>query len=86
MASVLSFFENFVAPRVEGTKLHPLKDILGFTIGTDLSGCNDWEEIKLYGISNEIWLKPFLTLPHGITFHETINRVFSVLDTKGLQE
>jgi len=59
MASVLSFFDNFVDTRVEGTKLHPLKDILAFTIGTVLSGCNDWEEIELYGINKEIWLKTF---------------------------
>ena len=86
MASVLSFFDNLVDPRVERTKLHPLKDILAFTIGAVMSGCNDWEEIELYGVSKEIWLKTFLTLPHGIPSHDTINRVFSALDTKELQE
>jgi len=79
MASVLSFFDNLVDPHVERTKLHPLKDILALTICAVLSGRNDWEEIELYGISKENWLKTFLTLPHGIPSHDTINRVFSVI-------
>jgi predicted transposase YbfD/YdcC len=75
-----------VDPRVERTKFHSLKDILALTICAVLSGCNDWEEIELYGISKEHWLKTFLALPHGIPSHDTINRVFSALDTKDLQD
>lgn len=85
MAIVLPFFENLVDPRIERTKLHSLKDILALTICAVLSGCNDWEEIELYGISKENWLKTFLALPNGIPSHDTINRVFSALDTKDLQ-
>ncbi len=86
MGSVLSFFDDLADPHVERTKLHSLKDILALTICAVLSGCNDWEEIELYGISKENWLKSFLALPHGIPSHDTINRVFSALDTKELQE
>lgn len=85
MANVLGFFDNLVAPRIERTKLHSLKDILALTICAVLSGCNDWEEIELYGISKENWLKTFLALPNGIPSHDTINRVFSALDAKDLQ-
>lgn len=86
MSSVLPFFDHLVDPRIERTKLHSLKDILALTICAVLSGCNDWEEIELYGISKEKWLKTFLTLSHGIPSHDTINRVFSALDAKDLQE
>ncbi|MBX9784746.1 MAG: transposase family protein [Chitinophagaceae bacterium] len=44
---MLSFFENLTDPRVERTKLHSLKDIIGLTICAVLSGCNDWEEIEI---------------------------------------
>lgn len=85
MANVLPFFDNLVDPRIERTKLHSLKDILALTICAVLSGCNDWEEIELYGNSKETWLKTFLALPNGIPSHDTINRVFSALDAKDLQ-
>lgn len=86
MPIVLPFFDSLLDPRVERTRLHSLKDILALTICAVLSGCNDWEEIELYGISKEKWLKTFLVLPHGIPSHDTINRVFSALDTKDLQK
>jgi len=86
MNGILPFFDDLKDPRVERTKLHSLKDILALTICGVLSGCNDWEEIELYGISKEKWLKTFLALPNGIPSHDTINRVFSALNAKDLQE
>lgn len=86
MDNVFSCFDTLSDPRVERTRLHSLKDIMALTICAVLSGCNDWEEIELYGISKEKWLKQFLELPNGIPSHDTINRVFSALDTKQLQQ
>ena len=83
---MLSFFEGLTNPRVERTKLHSLKDIIGLTICAVLSGCNDWEEIELYGENKEQWLKQFLSLPNGIPSHDTINRLFAMLDPKELRD
>ncbi len=85
MSGVLSFFKDLSDPRVERSKLHSLKDILALTICAVLSGCNDWEEIELYGISKERWLKTFLELPNGIPSHDTVNRLFASLNSKELQ-
>lgn len=85
MNAVLPFFTNLIDPRVERTKRHSLKDILAITICAVLSGCNDWEEIELYGISKQRWLSQFLDLPNGIPSHDTINRLFASLDPKALQ-
>jgi predicted transposase YbfD/YdcC len=82
---MLSFFESLTDPRIERTKLHSLKDIIGLTICAVLSGCNDWEEIEIYGESKEAWLKQFLSLPNGIPSHDTINRLFASLDPQELQ-
>lgn len=86
MKTIFSYFSSLKDPRVERSKLHSLKDILALTICAVLSGCNDWEEIELYGISKESWLKTFLELPNGIPSHDTINRVFSALNPQDLQQ
>lgn len=86
MKGLLSYFEGLTDPRVERTRLHSLNDIIAITICAVLSGCNDWEEIELYGQSKEAWLRTFLLLPNGIPSHDTINRVFAALDSTQLQQ
>lgn len=84
-----SFFEHFASlpdPRVERTRLHKLSDILFITMAAVLSGCDDWNEIELYGESKEEWLRQYLELPAGIPSHDTFNRVFSLLDAEALRE
>jgi hypothetical protein len=46
---MLSFFDDLPDPRVDRTKLHSLKDIIGITICAVISSCDDWDEIELYG-------------------------------------
>lgn len=83
---MLSFFDSLTDPRVERSKLHSLRDIIGLTICAVLSGCNDWEEIELYAECKQEWLKQFLALPNGIPSHDTINRVFSTLNPAELKD
>ena len=82
---MLSFFDTVTDFRLDRTKLHSLKDIIGLTICAVLSGCDDWEEIEIYGESKQTFLKQFLAFPNGIPSHDTINRVFSMLNPKELQ-
>jgi hypothetical protein len=42
----------------------------------------DFEDMKEYGHQNKAFLSAFLSLPHGIPFHDTFRRVFGILDTK----
>ena len=83
---MLSYFDKLTDPRVDRTKLHALKDIIGLTICAVLSGCDDWEEIELYGHQKEPWLKGFLSLPNGIPSHDTIGRVFAALNPIELRD
>ena len=57
---MLSFFDTLTDLRLDRTKLHFLKDIIGLTICAVLSSCDDWEEIEIYGESKQIFLKQFM--------------------------
>lgn len=86
MSSFLEFFETLPDPRVERSKRHKLSDILFITIAAVLSGCDDWNDIEMYGQSKQLWLQNYLELPNGIPSHDTFNRVFAALDPMALQE
>lgn len=61
-----------------------LVDILAITVLATLSGMKTWNEIELYGKLRLDFLKRFLELPAGIPSHDTINRVFNMLDPEQL--
>lgn len=83
---MLELFEQLEDPRVERTKQHKLIDIVSITLCAVLCGCNDWEEIELFGKNKESWLRTFLALPNGIPSHDTINRLFAALSPSSFQE
>ncbi|MFI5333492.1 MAG: ISAs1 family transposase [Candidatus Babeliales bacterium] len=86
MDSPIDFFDSLPDPRIDRTRLHELKDIIFITIAAVLSGCEDWNDIELYGKAKEDWLKTFLQLPNGIPSHDTFNRVFAAIDPGALEK
>jgi predicted transposase YbfD/YdcC len=85
MQSPISYFSTLTDPRVERSKEHLLSDIIFITIAAVICGAETWNDIELYGITKELWLKEFLKLPNGIPSHDTFNRVFSALNPKELE-
>jgi predicted transposase YbfD/YdcC len=68
-------------PRVDRTKKHLLVDIVCLSICAVIAGAEGWEDIEEFGEQKEAWLRTFLKLPHGIPSHDTIARVFRLLDS-----
>lgn len=62
-----------------------MSDILVLTILAVICGADSWVDVESFGHSKEEWLKTFLLLPNGIPSHDTIGRLFSLLDAKQLQ-
>ena len=51
-----------------------------------ISGAQGWEEMEDFRNDNREWFCSFLALPNGIPSHDTISRLFSVLDNQPFQE
>ena len=83
--SLLVHFERLEDPRVEYLVEHRLIDIIALTICAVICGADSWVEIEAYGHSKAEWLQSFLVLPHGIPSHDTISRLFAMLNPAELQ-
>ena len=70
------------APRMEKKKRHKLVDILVISICAVICGAEHWTEIEDFGKCKKRWFRSFLSLPNGIPSHDTIGRVFSLIDPK----
>ena len=73
-------FLSLQDPRVNRRKRHELSDIIILSILAVLSGAESYDSIELYGKENYDFLKQILPLRNGIPSHDTINRVFQMLN------
>lgn len=64
---------------------HSLKDIIGIVFFAVLAANDEWTEIADFAIDGRETLKKYLDLPNGIPSHDTIQRVFFILDPDELQ-
>jgi len=78
-------FRSLPDPRVERCKKHSLLDIIILSILAVLSGAESYDSIELFGKHNFSFLKQFLDLKNGIPSHDTINRVFQILNPRLLE-
>jgi predicted transposase YbfD/YdcC len=49
-----------------------------------MSNAQSWTDIEQFGKAKEAWLKQYLTLENGIPSHDTIQRVFQVVQAEAL--
>lgn len=82
---LLKHFASLEDPRVEYLVEHRLLDIIALTICAVICGADSWVEIEAYGHSKADWLQSFLALPNGIPPHDTISRLFAMLEPAPLQ-
>jgi predicted transposase YbfD/YdcC len=76
-----SHFDCLEDPREDSHKvLHKFHDILVIAILGTICGADGWTEICEFAEAKIDWLETFLELPNGIPSHDTLGRVFSLLD------
>lgn len=82
LASIATHFGGLEDPRRDHLKLHSLHDILVLSICGTICGADGFTAIEEYGHAKRDWLSTFLDLKNGIPSHDTIGRVFSLIEAK----
>ena len=83
---LMSIFGSIEDPRSHINQLHDLVDILLIGIISVISGAETWKQMVEFAISKEEFLRKFLKLENGIPSEDTINRVFSAIDSNQFEE
>jgi predicted transposase YbfD/YdcC len=78
--SIQYLFADLEDPRQAHKVKHRLDDIILLAIFAVISNAQSWTEIEAFGQAKEAWLKQYLVLENGIPSHDTIQRVFQLLD------
>lgn len=78
---LISIFGNVQDPRSHVNQLHDLVDILLIGIISVICGAETWKQMVGFAHSKEEFLRKFLKLKNGIPSEDTINRVFSAIDS-----
>src|SRR5215207_9007940 len=79
-ASLLEYFAKVPDPRVERSQLHPLASVLVLSLCAVICGANSFVGIEYFAKAREPWLRTFLDLPNGVPSHDTLGRIFAMLD------
>ena len=82
---LMSIFGTIEDPRSHINQLHNLIDILLIGIISVICGAETWKQMSEFAQSKEVFLRKFLELPNGIPSDDTINRVFSAIDSSQLE-
>ena len=80
--SLIGCMQEVPDPRAPYNQKHKFLDIIIIAITAILCGMDTWNEIEDWANSKKDWLERFLELPGGIPSHDTINRVFQMMDPK----
>lgn len=78
---LISIFGNVQDPRSHINQLHNLVDILLIGIISVICGAETWKQMVDFAYSKEDFFRKFLKLENGIPSDDTINRVFSSIDS-----
>lgn len=77
---VLEFLSTIPDPRIDRCKKYSLDSILFISLVGMLCGADSAREIVEFADGNEHWIKNYVQIPEGIPSHDTISRVFSLID------
>jgi len=78
--SIFNHFQYIIDPRKGKNKMYLLTDIIGLTICAVIAGADSWYESEKFGKIKIEWLKKHFNFENGIPSHDTLRRVFSLIN------
>lgn len=79
-ASLIDSFAEIEDPRCSRNTLYPIEEVLTLAICGTISGANDFVSIAEFGEAKLGWLRGLLPFEHGVPSHDTLSRVFGLID------
>ena len=80
--SLIECMRDVPDPRASYNQRHKFLDIVIIVITAVLAGMDTWNEIADWAVSKKEWFGTFPELPGGIPSHDTLNRVFQMIDPR----
>lgn len=84
--SIHTHFASLPEPRRRQVRRHPLINILFIALCSLLSGGDTFTDMTRWARNHEDWLKERIDLSQGIPSHDTIGRIFALLDSRTFSE
>lgn len=85
-SNIKAIFSQINDPRSHINKRHKLIDILIIGMLSVICGAETWQEMETFAKSKYEFLKIFLDLPNGIPSDDTINRLFTAIDSSEFEK
>ena len=82
MALLGGHFDLIPDPRRNRSTRHALPDIFALVLCAVVSGADSFLAIEAFGNAKLDWLRRFIPLENGVPSHDTIRRVFGLVDRR----
>ncbi len=76
----IDFFSRIPDHRLARRKLHPVEEILLVTFCGMIAGCDNWEDLELFGKTKIDYLRRYLPFKAGIPSDDNLRRFFRALN------
>jgi predicted transposase YbfD/YdcC len=83
--TLIEHFKDIEDPRLLRKQLHKLDDIFFITLCAVICGCDGWVAIEKFANIKRTWFEQYLSLENGIPSHDTLGRIFSLIDPEQFQ-
>ena len=84
---MMKYFEKLTDPRQQGKVMHNFAETIMIVVCAVIAGCDGWEDIADYCRVKLEWFRERigLKLENGIPSHDTMSRIFGMLEPKEFQ-
>ena len=85
---MVEYFEKIHDPRQAAKVQHKMAEVIVLVIAAVICGCDEWEDIADFCRVKEEWFRTDLGLElrNGIPSHDTLQRVFELMDPKEFEQ